>query len=193
MSPIIESLGGAHGFGLFAASGGTPIVGAYDALATVTLSSTQSAITFSGIPQGYSSLQLRVIARCSGAYTGNTDVTFYYNGDITASHYYSHYLRGDGSSATAYAANNSSLTMGSLDNNNTANVYSASIIDIVDYANPNKNTVSRCLEGWDANGSGQVYLKSAGWTNTSPVTSFVITFGDGNVMANSSFSLYGVR
>ena len=37
--------------------------GAYDALATVSLSTTTASVTFSGIPSGYKHLQLRLIAR----------------------------------------------------------------------------------------------------------------------------------
>jgi hypothetical protein len=40
----------------------------------------------------------------------------------------------------------------------TASVYSAGVIDILDYANTNKYKTMRILDGTDANGSGEAFL-----------------------------------
>jgi hypothetical protein len=72
--------------------------GAYDSLATVTLSANTSSITFAGIPAGYKHLQLRATwANSTGA-----DTWMRINGD-TGSNYAAHYLNGNGSAAAGGA------------------------------------------------------------------------------------------
>jgi hypothetical protein len=66
--------------------------GAYDALATVTLSTATASIEFAGIPSGYKHLQIRFIARSD--YAGYADgIKFQFNGD-TGSNYSDHSLYG---------------------------------------------------------------------------------------------------
>jgi len=189
MSPLIESLGGAHGFGLFAASGGTPIVGAYDALATVTVpSGGSSSITFSGIPGAYTHLQLRSFSGTTGA----GDIFLRINGD-TSSNYYSHLLYGTGSSANAYSTSGTASYWMVGNSYGTANAFGAAITDILDYANINKNKTLRALYGYDTNGAGQLNFGSSLWNSTSAINSLTIYPQSGNLIQYSSFALYGVK
>jgi hypothetical protein len=66
--------------------------GAYDSIATTTLSSPAASITFSSIPATYTHLQIRGIARSTAA-AGNVSIA--YNSD-TGSNYAGHDLYGDG-------------------------------------------------------------------------------------------------
>jgi len=168
--------------------------GAYDSLATVTVpSGGLASVTFAGIPSGYKHLQIRVNARCAGAFTGSTAVRATYNSDTTLTNYWTHYIRGNGSAAAAAANNGPNYTFMIADNNNTANAFSGAIIDILDYANTNKNTTTRALSGGDWNGSGEIYLSSVSWSNTAAINNIVLTAYDGNMMQYSSFALYGVK
>ena len=78
--------------------------------------------------------------------------------------------------------------------NATANVVTASIVDVLEYANTNINKTIRCLEGFDSNGGGEIILFSGNWRNTSAVTSITIFESAGaSFTANSQFALYGIR
>ena len=168
--------------------------GAYDALATVTVPSGGAAsVSFVGIPSGYKHLQIRAIARNTSAANGNFYVG--YNGTLFQSgntSYVSHRLRGDGSSATAsYTAATSYGLLGSTTTNATS-VFAATIMDILDYSNTNKYKTIRSLEGYDANGSGNIILNSHLWMNTSAINQIDIQ-ADGNFAEFSQLALYGVK
>ena len=174
---------------------------AYDALGTVTVpSGGLSSITFAGIPQtGYTHLQLRVISRGSGSETDYNGMRIRVNGD-SGSNYYFHEVYGTGSAAGAYAPGSA---VSYLDDSgtvagggNTANVYGASIVDILDYANTNKYKVSRSLSGMDSNNSNGFMRFSSGlWKNTAAINSLQIFYSAGtvNFAEYSQFALYGVK
>ena len=166
--------------------------GAYDSLATVTVpSGGVASITFAGIPTGYKHLQLRGISRNSTSAGSGVSVTV--NGDSSANYSW-HRLYGDGSSATAYGEANSSIfvQLNQTISTSTANTFGVSVIDLLDYANVNKNKTLRVLHGWDANGSGNIILSSGNWRNTSAITSITLT-PNANFVEFTQFSLFGVK
>jgi hypothetical protein len=162
-------------------------VGAYDALATVTLSATASSITFSGIPAGYKHLQLRSV--CFGS---NNQENLYvrFNGD-TGSNYARHYLLGDGSSASASATVPD--TGGVFSNTSTATSPYVAICDILDFSNSSKFKTLRALSGRDTNGAGDITLRSSLWRNTASVTDINIYAGVGTLSSGTTIALYGVK
>lgn len=171
--------------------------GAMDALATVSPNGTAGTVTFSGIPQGYKHLQIRMFAKGTSTSGGvNTGSRLQFNGDTTDTNYYRHTLSGNGSSAAAAATNSSNEIINSLGSSGTANVYGINIIDILDYASNTKTKVVRNLLGHDNNGSGIVQLTSGLWNNTAPITS-ISFIADAtyitNWASNSSFALYGIK
>ena len=177
----------------------TPTVStSFDSIATTTLSSTSSTITFSSIPSTYKHLQIRYIARNSAA---NTDgyQAIQFNGDSTNGNYYFyHFLEGVG---TSVSVSSGGTNAGILAGRNagasaTSGVFGAGIIDILDYTNTNKNTVVRVLTGSDNNGSGNVLDLSSGfWLNTAAVTSISLVAGLGgyNFVSGTQFALYGIK
>ena len=58
------------------------------------------------------------------------------------------------------------------------------------YSNTSKNKTLRSLGGFDANGSGVVWLTSNLWMSTAAINSIVIT---ATIPQNARFTLYGVR
>jgi hypothetical protein len=163
--------------------------GAYDALATVTLSAATSTITFAGIPSGYKHLQVRALTGNTGGVNSSADI--YLNSDTTAANYRNHYLFGSGSAAGAGTDGNSAGNgvMGNAMSTGPA----AWVIDLLDYGNANKYKTIRLLNGYDANGTGYVWFGSNLWMNTAAVTAFTITAPVGTFLQYSSFALYGVR
>ena len=168
-------------------------VGDFESIATVTVGSPVSTITFSSIPATYTHLQIRMIARDSRAVLLEGFIV-QFNGD-TASNYSDHGIQADGATASTYS--NVSSTYASpypvASANAAASVYSGNIIDILDYANTNKYKTIRALSGVDNNGSGTVGFSSGNWRSTSAVTSITVGAQIGNWQANSSFALYGIK
>lgn len=178
--------------------------GAYDALATVTVPSGGAAsISFAGIPSGYKHLQIRVSAASdrSGYVVNNYKMTF--NGD-TASNYRSHWIQGGyGTTPTAEASASGPegfIYMPTGTTSAASNVFTGMVIDVLDYANTNKNKTSRNLMGYDVNGTagtgsygGAISLTSGLWQSTSAITSITLAPESFSWIQHSSFSLYGIR
>jgi hypothetical protein len=104
-----------------------------------------------------------------------------------------HGLSGDGASVASegYGTQNRIFAVNSPVTN--ADVYCVSVIDILDYANTNKNTTVRTLQGRDTNGSGILALNSGAWYNTAAVTSITLAARVYNPTSISSFALYGIK
>jgi hypothetical protein len=165
----------------------TPTPAAYESIATVSVGSGgASSISFSSIPSTYTHLQLRYIAQK----TSNGSMYIRFNGD-TGTNYTNHTLQGNGTAVSSNANTGANGTdIGASDSSGN---FAASVIDILDYTNTNKNTTIRQLFGRDYNGSGVVWLKSGLWLNTAAVTSITLVPDSTNVVQNSHFALYGIK
>ena len=164
----------------------------YGSIATVTVGSGgASSITFSSIPSTYTHLQLRMMVRETSTSNG---YDMQLNGD-TGNNYSRHYLIGTGSSAVAAAVTSTSsmILSDAAVSTSTTGVFGASVCDVLDYTNVNKNKVIRTLGGFDNNGNGAIFFNSGLWMNTSSVTSIVIIPDAGNFAQYSSFALYGIK
>lgn len=175
--------------------------GAYDALATVTLPATASSITFAGIPSGYKHLQLRFSATTTRSTYAVSDPFIVFNNDAFSgnTNYSWHYMRGDGSSTGAgSSASTWRVYAPGLMATNQGSGPAVGVIDILDYSNVSKNKTVRWLGGFDTNGTVSGYggftgLVSGLYNKTEAINS--ITFSGDYVpyLANSKFSLYGVK
>jgi hypothetical protein len=171
-------------------------VAGMDALGSVTFTTTQTAVTFSSVPQTYTHLQVR------GTYLGNggTVPLITLNGDATAS-YSIHGIRRNSGAFNSYGTANYS-------NYQVSTVWSSSttypgifIADILDYTNTNKYKTMRGLSGSEDNGgsSGGLELNSGLWYKagsgvTSPaVTSVTVTISGSGAIAGSTIALYGIK
>lgn len=173
--------------------------GAYDSIATVTLSST-TTITFSSIPASYTHLQIRIMAKTDRPTYNNDLLSLRFNGD-TGSNYAYHQVQGNGSSAVA--AQQSSITkiygVGNIgDTVNAAQNYGVAIIDILDYANTSKYKTIKSLSGYDANGAGSdpgiVAFSSGLWMSTSAINSVTLLAAEGTgLTSGSTAALYGIK
>lgn len=170
--------------------------GAYESIATTTVGAGgTSTITFSGIPSTYTHLQIRILGRTNRSDQNGDFFQTTFNGDTT-SNYSWHFLKGDGSSASAVAGASQSMMEsnripGSLIG---SNIFGAIIIDILDYADTNKYKTIRSLGGYDGNGSGEIYLNSGNWRSTSAITSITLNnSGSRTIQQYSSFALYGIK
>jgi hypothetical protein len=170
--------------------------GSYDALASYTVGSGGiSSITFSGITNEYSHLQIRGIARTDRATYNSDPLKLTFNSD-GGSNYARHFLLGDGGSASADGVSSQTFIQNYLITTNvaTSGVFAAFVIDILDYASTTKNKTTRALMGFDNNGSGYVGLNSGLWMNSSTAINSLTLAGQfGTFQQYSQFSLYGVK
>jgi hypothetical protein len=152
---------------------------------------------FASIPQTFDHLQLRIFGRSTfDRGSGNVDPVNNYlriNGD-SGNNYAYHSIVGTGATASAGGATAASAMV--LGGSNPAlrtlsGVYSNIIIDILDYRNTNKNKTVKAIGGYDANGTGIVYLLSSFLNSTAAVTSLNI-FNDADYAIGSRFDLYGI-
>lgn len=164
----------------------------FDSIATVTVGSGGAAnVTFSSIPSTYTHLQIRYITRNEAV---NDAMLLNFNNDSTNSNYAKHQLRGNGSAASAVGQASIVPELPTVPYSGiTANVYNATIVDILDYANTSKNTTLRALGGYDANGSGAIWLTSGLWMNTAAVSTIKLYAESGDIAEYSQFALYGIK
>jgi hypothetical protein len=172
--------------------GVTPSTNSYESIATVSLGTASSVITFSSIPSTYKHLQIREISQMN--VTGaSKDVYLRFNSD-SAVNYSSHVLYGNGSSAAnASGTANGYIELATTGTSAGASVFSAGVIDILDYANTNKYKTTRAITSWDGNGSGVVFFYSGNWRSTSAISTITLTASSGSFTANSQFALYGIK
>jgi hypothetical protein len=188
-------------------SGVAASTSSYESIASATGTGSSGTITFSSIPSGYASLQIRMMAKSS--YTGGTGPANWQaiirpNGDSSAANYTFHQLKGNGTSATAAGAGSGSydgVYVTSAANSNYSgyeDIYGVAIIDIHDYASTTKYKTVRALSGNNNNltttGSQSVTLNSGVWLNTAAITSLTLFEGSSyNWLTGSVFSLYGIK
>jgi hypothetical protein len=169
--------------------------GSYESIATYTVTGASTAsFTLSSIPSTYTHLQLRCFVKLDAG----TWIPFRVNGDTNAQRS-THNLRGIGS-----GSGNASSGLGGTGEGNIALVADVSqwggiIIDILDYANTNKNKTTKIFFGFDNNGSGSVGIGSVlhYTVGTSAVTSVgmdITQYGSGaKFVVGSTFALYGIK
>ena len=148
-----------------------------------------SSVTFDGIPQTYSYLQVRWLAVTSASASATK---FYLNGDTTNANYYNHFLVGTGAAVSA-GAQASTPYLPDWTSGGATTAPGVAIIDIFDYTSTNKYKTLRALSGYDANGSGYVALESLLWSSTAAVSSLVLTPYSGTWSQYSNISIYGVN
>lgn len=162
----------------------------FESIATTTVGAGgTSSVTFSSIPSTYTHLQIRMMPLNSSG--GAVDVTAQVgNGSVdTGTNYNWHYLAGFGSSAGAGAfTSTSNISVG-----NSFTSSGGSVVDILDYANTNKNKTVRTLTGYDSNSAGQITFYSGLWRSTSAINIITLTPGSGNFSQYSHFALYGIK
>jgi len=155
----------------------------YTPLATVTLGSSASSVTFSSIPATYRDLILVEQSKLSG--TSYTVVRF--NGD-TASNYANVNMRGNGSTA-ASSSNTDNQMYPFFFLNQSSSEFAVMLYQIMDYSATDKHKTML------TRGNVSSIATAAGahrWASTSALTSIELRVQDGSFVAGSTFNLYGV-
>jgi len=163
---------------------------------TTYLEADAASVTFDDIPSTYEHLQVRISARDTSSDTYES--VYLQLGDTghspvdTGTNYSRCYMYGTSSTATAASQTSSSdIWLGKIAAATSDSAfYGSLIIDILDYANANKNTTAL---GFNFNGYGDyVRLTGGVWDDTSVVNAVLIK-GNGNVVRGTELTLYGIK
>ena len=171
-------------------------------IATVTAAGGETSLSFTSIPSTYKHLQIRGIAQDTyNAVVGSLTPLMQFNGD-TGTNYAYHYIWGAPNSGTALTTGGATTSGINLPKmvpyGLSTSIFGVGIIDIVDYANTNKNKTVKCIGGVDANitgGNNNIApdITSGLWMSTSAITSITINKAVTSFFAGSTFTLYGVN
>ena len=161
----------------------------YIALATTTLGSAASSVTFSSIPTSVSGVALRdlVLVIAANYTSGDGNVQLRLNGD-TGANYTNIYMLGGGSGSGVSGAVTQPWIYGGGMNTSQGN---GQIFQLMDFSatNKHKTVLNRTSEV-----GGAVYAWAGRWASTSAVNTIRIVGQDGgrSFAIGSTFSLYGI-
>lgn len=191
-----------YGFGFALAASAAP-TNSYFPIASYTVpSGGVSSITFGGLPQTFTNLQIRVLLKST--YTSDNRAAFCvrFNGDTTSS-YNTHNLIAEGSGTpTAGSSGTNTFMFGSPNSEfpasgsgvSSASIFGAAVIDLLDYTNVNKFKTAKFLGGWDNNGAtGRITFESGLYRSLNAITSINFYTDNGNWAEFSNISIYGVN
>jgi len=167
-----------------------------EAIETTYLEADAASVTFDDIPSTYEHLQVRISARdvsndvFESVYlqlgdTGHSPVD-------TGANYSRQYMYGTSSTATAASQTGSSdIWLGKIAAATSDSAsYGSLIIDILDYANANKNTIAT---GFNGSGTGTYVRLTGGVWQDDSVVNAVLIKGNGNLVRGTELTLYGIK
>jgi hypothetical protein len=156
----------------------------YEPIATTTLGSTNSTITFSTIPATYTDLVLIGNPKLSAS----LDYKWYVNGDNTSGLYSQTRLVGDGSTATSGRTTGANFLYLDLTAPASSSVQTF-IMNFQNYANT--NTFKTVLVRYN-NAGTETAARVNLWRNTNAITSITISTDSSTFAIGSQFTLYGI-
>ena len=162
----------------------------YDCIATTTLGSATSSVTFSSISGSYTDLVILGMVANQGT-AAAAGFTCRFNSD-SGSNYSVTYLRGNGSSAASSRLSNQTKGLYAIEVDSTTS-FSALQLNIMNYSNSTtyKTWISR--SGMASRGTEAIVGL---WRSTSAITSielFSTDTGGQNFASGSTFSLFGIK
>ena len=160
------------------------------------LGSAAASVTFSSIPGNFNHLHIRLCAGGSNA-SNTVALNIALNGSVGNIHYRQNL---QGTNATASAAYAGAVNISYLGEIPAANgVDGASgcgeyIIDILSYTLTTFNKMIISTGGFANSNAGQSFSfrNSGGFSSTAAITSMIFSAASGNLVAGSSFYLYGI-
>jgi hypothetical protein len=157
----------------------------YKLIEAKTLSSSQSSVEFTSIPQTYTDLLVKASLRGDSTY----DLCWIRFNSVSTN-LSGKSLQGNGSSVNSFAEAPYGRSQTS---SSTANTFSSIEAYITNYASSDYKSIS--VDSVGENNAAEAYLTvGAGlWSNTSAITSIQFVPSGGNFVSGSTFYLYGVK
>lgn len=158
----------------------------YEPIATTTLGTAASTITFSSIPATYT--DLRVVL--AGTASASVSPEMRFNSD-TGSNYSLTTLQGNGASASSSSASNQTRIYLGYDSSMSTTVPTMFTADIFSYAG-STNKTALATGTADKNGSGNVERIVGLWRNTSAITTVAVLVTSQTFSVGTTATLYGI-
>lgn len=157
----------------------------YKLIEAKTLSSSQSSVEFTSIPQTYNDLLVKVSLRGDSTYD-----LFWIRFNGVSTNLSGKSLQGDGSSVASF----SEAPYGrSLTSSYTASTFGLTDIYIVNYTSSNYKSISIDSVS-EQNAAGAYQTLGLGlWSSASAITSIQFVPNGGNLVSGSTFYLYGIK
>ena len=160
----------------------------YEPIATTTLGSAATTITFDSIAGTYTDLRLVLVTKFS---SGGALPTIRFNNN-TGSNYSTTTIYGAGTSATSVRTTNYTyFELGGDNFGGSSTIDSFYTMDILSYAGSTNKTFLG-TESNDLNGSGQVSRRVGLFRSTSAITRIDIIASSGNFSSGATATLYGI-
>ena len=158
----------------------------YEPIATTTLGSAASSITFSSIPSTYTDLRLVYVETSSD--TADQGIRF--NSD-SGTNYSTTFMYGTGAAVGSNRTTNATyiLTWNSVSG---SAIPGLKTIDIFSYAGSTYKT-ALVSHSDDKNGSGMVGSNVGLWRSTSAITSLTIVRDSGNFSTGTTATIWGIK
>jgi hypothetical protein len=157
----------------------------YTPLATVTLGTAASSVTFSSIPATYRDLVFAI----NGQTTGNANVIYRINGDTGSNYSHVRMAGAGGAGSNSGTFGESYATWGSVLNGTRFIIN----LNILDYSATDKHKTSLVRSGYtDLSSVATVEALAIRWANTAALTSIVFSTNVGSFATGTTLSLYGV-
>lgn len=163
----------------------------YEPIATTTLGSNASNITFSSISSAYT--DLRIVLVVKGVSASNSDLLVQFNSD-TGSNYGTTSLYANGSTATTYREVSQPYITACVilfPNLSRGDYRGLGTVDIFSYANSTKKTLLGTGSN-DQNGAGFVSRQIGLWNSTSAINSVKLYPASGTFATGDTATLYGI-
>jgi hypothetical protein len=155
----------------------------YEKIATTTLGSSQSSVTFSSIPATYTDLVIIINSVMSNA----SELRYRFNGDSGSNYSFIQLYNSGG--GVAGSSRDSNRTIGRMGSTRTAqNVH---IGHINNYSNT--TTYKTVLSRESAGGSDSVQAFVGLWRSTSAINEIVFSAETGTFSSGTVFTLYGIK
>ena len=166
--------------------------GAFESIATVTATGSETELIFNSIPSTFKSLQIRGTARRNGTGSFYPNITF--NSDSGANYARHNVIATSGVISAGATANTTYVWVPPMTSNSQlTNNYGVINVDILDYASLDKFKTVKMVGGFDNNGSGILHLASSLWQSTSAINSIRFYAGGDIFESGSTYALYGIK
>jgi len=162
----------------------------FEPIASTTLSTDTTTITFDNIPQTYTDLVL-VCSEVQSDVAGSSfnDGRFRFNDD-SGTNYSSTRLQGDGSAASSARLSNENILYAGIIPQASVTSKAINIMHIMNYANTttNKTAIVR-----SSSAALAVRATVGLWRSTAAITKVTVIYPSQNYKSGGVFSLYGIR
>ena len=158
-------------------------------LASVTLSSASSDVTFASISQSYKDL---FVVIHTGADAASDNLSVRLNGDGGTNYSTIELYKVNASAGAQKVTNTDKLRLqiaNACDGSTVRNTY---IVNFNSYSNSSTYKTALCRNGGNTGSYPGLALLLGTWRNANPITSLTFFYNSGNLLSGSTFNLYGI-